>query len=242
MLTQEKIQELSRRLQTSERNITREYVQHLFLSSLYKTKKADKLLFKGGTALRVIFQSPRFSEDLDFTGNDIRTTGEIDTLFLSALTELEMAGLDVRVQEAKKTSGGYLGIVRYELFDVTEGMKFEVSLRKNSKASAEVTSIVSDFTPPYTLVHVSAPDLVSGKIEALLSRRKPRDYYDLYFMLRHPGLNRIVEKKRFHAVLKCLADEKIDFKKELSILLPVSHHALLKNFKDNLRNEIRKYL
>lgn len=242
MLTRENIREFTRKFQTGEKNIIREYVQHLFLSGLYKTKKAGKLFFKGGTALRFVFQSPRFSEDMDFTGKDIRKTDEIDTLFLSALAELEMAGLDVRLKEAKETSGGYLGIVRYELFGVTEGIKFEVSLRKAPGTSGEAVSIVSDFTTPYTLIHISAPELVSGKIEALLFRRKPRDYYDLYFMLRHPGLNRIINKNKLNLVLKYLADEKIDFKRELSILLPVSHHLVLKNFKENLRNEIRRYI
>ncbi|MBN1444929.1 MAG: nucleotidyl transferase AbiEii/AbiGii toxin family protein [Candidatus Omnitrophica bacterium] len=53
---------------TTEINIAREYVQHLFLSSLYREKSSEKVLFKGGTALRIVFQSPRFSEDLDFSG------------------------------------------------------------------------------------------------------------------------------------------------------------------------------
>lgn len=242
MLAQENIQEFTRRFQTNEKNVIREYVQHLFLSSLYKVKKADKLLFKGGTALRFVFQSPRFSEDLDFTGKDIRKTDEIDTLFLDALAELETAGLDVHLKEVKRTSGGYLGIIHYELFGVTESMKFEVSLRRAPRVHGEAASIVSDFTTPYTLVHISAPELVSGKIEVLLSRRKPRDYYDLYFMLRSPSLNRIVNKNRLHLVLKCLADEKIDFKRELSILLPASHHLVLKNFKETLRGEIKRYI
>lgn len=242
MLTQESVQDFTKKFQTSEKNIIREYVQHLFLSSLYKTKEAGKLLFKGGTALRFVFQSPRFSEDMDFTGKGVRKIREIDTPFLSALAELEMAGLDVQLEEAKETSGGYLGIIRYKLFDVSEGIKFEVSLRKASKTHGEATSIVSDFTTPYSLIHISAPELVSGKIEALLFRRKPRDYYDLYFMLRHPALNRIVNKDMLHSVLGFLDNEKIDFKRELSILLPVSHHLVLKNFKENLRSEIGKYI
>jgi len=48
-------------------NIVREYFQHVFLGELYKLSNAEKLLFKGGTALRIVYGSPRFSEDLDFT-------------------------------------------------------------------------------------------------------------------------------------------------------------------------------
>ena len=40
----------------------------IFLSYLYQEPGSEKLLFKGGTALRIVFKSPRFSEDLDFSG------------------------------------------------------------------------------------------------------------------------------------------------------------------------------
>jgi predicted nucleotidyltransferase component of viral defense system len=90
----------------------REYIQHLFLAELYKIREADKLLFKGGTALRVAFLSPRFSEDLDFTGVNIFRHKEIDDWFLAVLAELEKMGIDIYFKEAKPTSGGYLGLIQ----------------------------------------------------------------------------------------------------------------------------------
>ena len=48
-------------------NIVREYAQHLFLTELYRLPGSEKLLFKGGTAFRIVYGCPRFSEDLDFT-------------------------------------------------------------------------------------------------------------------------------------------------------------------------------
>ena len=68
MITNEALEKLARQYQTGIfPNIVREYFQHMFLSELYKLPGADQLLFKGGTALRVIYDSPRFSEDLDFS-------------------------------------------------------------------------------------------------------------------------------------------------------------------------------
>ena len=68
MLSKEVFKNLARKYQTSEfPNIIREYFQHIFLSELYKLPGAEKMLFKGGTALRIIYGSPRFSEDLDFS-------------------------------------------------------------------------------------------------------------------------------------------------------------------------------
>jgi hypothetical protein len=41
---------------------------------------------------------------------------------------------------------------------------------------------VSDFVPAYTLVALALEQLVGQKIAALLSRKKARDFYDLYFI------------------------------------------------------------
>jgi len=119
MLTQENIKEFINKFQTNERNVVREYVQHLFLANLYRFRDAEKLLFKGGTALRFIFSSPRFSEDLDFTGQGISRHEEVDSIFLDTVAEIEKAGINISYNEAKPTTGGYLGIIHYELFDLT---------------------------------------------------------------------------------------------------------------------------
>ena len=39
----------------------------MFLNYLYKEKLAEKIYFKGGTCLHLFYNSPRFSEDLDFS-------------------------------------------------------------------------------------------------------------------------------------------------------------------------------
>ena len=43
-----------------------EYLQHELLDSIFKEKSAAGLCFIGGTAIRILYQNPRFSEDLDF--------------------------------------------------------------------------------------------------------------------------------------------------------------------------------
>ncbi|HCJ65819.1 MAG TPA: hypothetical protein DHV62_00455 [Elusimicrobia bacterium] len=241
MLSLENLQEFTKKFQTNEKNVIREYIQHLCLANLYKNKESEDLLFKGGTSLRFIYQSPRFSEDLDFTGRFWRFN-QIEDLFLRTLTEIEKIGIKISFKEAKPTTGGYLGLIHYDFLDFKEDMKFEVSLRKNKKIEGELTTLISDFTIPYTLIHLAPKELVNEKIQALINRGKPRDYYDLYFLLRHPALNRFVDKRRLKRTLDNLNKEQIDFKRELSVLLPVMHQMILKNFKEILRKEIEKHL
>lgn len=242
MLTQESLQGFTKKFQTNERNVIREYIQHLCLGNLYKNKEAQNLLFKGGTSLRLIYQSPRFSEDLDFSGKSISSHNKIEDLFLKTLAEIEKMGIEISFKEAKPTTGGYLGIIHYELFDFAEDMKFEISLRKGKRLEGEFTTVVSDFANAYTVIHLAPEELVDEKIQALINRGKPRDYYDLYFLLRHPALNKAVDKRRLNIVWDNLNKTQLDFKRELSVLLPVSHHMILKDFKGILRKEIERYL
>lgn len=240
MLSKENLKEFTNKNQTIEKNIAREYIQHLFLSLLYKIPSSEKLLFKGGTAMRIIYQSPRFSEDLDFTGQNIFQYRIIDDIFIDVISEIEKMGIDISLQEAKPTAGGYLGIIHYNLYDFNEDMKFEISLRRGKKLKNEITTIVNDFIPVYTMVHLSSEEITEGKIAALVDRKKPRDFYDFYYILRHPELHRYIKKETLFKVKKILNEIQINFKKELSVLLPVSHHLILKDFKSMLIKEIEK--
>ena len=69
MLTNRQIKILATEFQTTEYNIAQEYCQHIFLSVFYSRPLSNQVFFKGGTALRIVFDSPRFSEDLDFSSN-----------------------------------------------------------------------------------------------------------------------------------------------------------------------------
>ena len=48
-------------------NILREYLQAFVMRSLHESEAFACLSFVGGTALRFVYDLPRFSEDLDFS-------------------------------------------------------------------------------------------------------------------------------------------------------------------------------
>jgi len=58
---------LSNKLQISIDCIVREEYEILLLKEIFESKYGTKLVFKGGTSLRLAYGSPRYSEDLDFT-------------------------------------------------------------------------------------------------------------------------------------------------------------------------------
>lgn len=100
--------------------------------------------------------------------------------------------------------------------------------------------INSDYIPAFNIFCLPFKHLIREKINALLERAKPRDFYDVYFILR---MNLPVDKANLNLdkVLQKLDASKIDFKRELSFLLSKSHHTILRDFKNILRKEIKKY-
>lgn len=261
MLNLETLHQFTRQFQTSLDNILQEYCQNLFLSYLYQEAGSERLLFKGGTALRMIFKSPRFSEDLDFTGIHI-TQSEIDELFMNTLANIEKTGVHVEIQEAKKTTGGYLGIAVFKLHEREAHIQIEISLRNGKKSRARpshseakpimpsrgwATSsgsralIQNSYLPAYTIVHEPLEELVTGKLNALLNRQKPRDFYDFYFFL-SGDFPLVREKSYLTKVFTLLRESKINFRNELRRLLPMSHAMLLKDFKKILEQKIQRFL
>lgn len=240
MIQEEEIERLVVKSQTSKINVYREYCQHLFLSYLYRQKEAgNTLFFKGGTALRLIYGSPRFSEDLDFSSPE-SNVGKIESIIENTLEEIEHEAIKIDLTESKKTIGGYLAIIDFKLTSQKIPLKIEVSFREK-KAKGEVTSITSEFTTPYTAVMFSKKDLVRQKIQALMTRGKPRDFYDLYFMLRK-NMFHDEEKYKFKEMLNKVKKTEIPFKMELEGFLPKSHWLLLKNFKESLEKELEMRL
>ena len=241
MITRQFITELSIKNQTSEQNIAREYCQHLFLSYLYKRSGAEKMLFKGGTALRIVFKSPRFSEDLDFSAYNV-SISEINQLVDEILKDIEKEGIQpvkkVNPETDGETSGGYFAIINLKLMEFDSEIKIQVSLRTKEQIGSNTTLVENDFIPPYTIVYLEERLLVGEKVRALLDRAKRRDFFDLYFMLRHRELVKFIPKDIDDLKGKLLEVLKNGWEKELKLFLPVSYQTLIKDFQERLKKEI----
>jgi predicted nucleotidyltransferase component of viral defense system len=250
MISQEAIRKLARQYHVAEHpNIVREYFQHLFLSEFYKLEDADHLLFKGGTALRIVYQSPRFSEDLDFTMTGVakhRQKSLIEHLFTAALAGVEHTGVIVTLgPKLGPTSGGYYGDAAFRMYDYEPvTVAINISSRDGHKATGEIDTIASDFIPGYSIYHLSQDELVSEKIfGALLNRGKARDFYDLYFIMRR-GMLSPAQKKALGKVQKKILDmaKKVNFQSELSVFLPSDQQKIIRGFPKTLADELNRQL
>lgn len=177
------------------RHIAREYLQARILASLQRAGAMIPLAFHGGTALRVLYQLPRYSEDLDFALE--RPTPEYDLrAYLRAVaSDLMHEGYTVEVR-LKEEGVVHSGLVRfrgllYELErlaqrDETLMIKVEVDTRPPAGAGLEITVVRRHEL--LRLQHHDRPSLLSGKLHAILQRpyAKGRDLYDLFWYLATP--------------------------------------------------------
>lgn len=240
MIDQKILDGLIGKFQSNKVNIYREYAQHLFLSSFYRKENTEKILFKGGTALRMVYKSPRFSEDLDFSGTEINQK-EIESILTEILADLDKENLEADLEEAKPTSGGYLSNISLSIYDVSVTIAIQISLRKKNIKEFQTVPIISDYIPSYVANVLPLSELAGEKLQAALTRGKPRDFFDVYFLLKErllPGK----EIPRLENVEKILEEKKINFRREMGLFLPLSMSPFIKSFPKPLLNEIQRFL
>jgi len=95
--------------------------------------------------------------------------------------------------------------------------------------------------PANLLLRLIEEDLVDEKLQALLTRRKPRDFFDCYFMLRK-GMIPPAKRRLLLQVKEALLGARVNFKAELGDFLPRSHQSILSGFKQVLLSELERYL
>lgn len=249
MITRQFITDIATKYQTTEGNVAREYCQHLFLSYFYKKPKSEKVLFKGGTALRLIFKSPRFSEDLDFSAINAGTitVQEINGLIDGVIVDIKNEGIEcekiLNPGTQGETTGGYFAIIKMKMLEFTSEIRLQISFRSPSEAISNTTLIQNDFIAPYVMIYLTESMLVSEKIQALIERKKPRDFFDLYFILRSNELVKFIPKMpNLKSQLIEIINQERGIENELKIFLPVSYQTLLKDFKDRLQKEIEMHI
>lgn len=221
--------------------IIREYVQLLFLRYFYERQREIKAFFKGGTALRFLFNSFRFSEDLDFTCvgpmKKIKKSLREDILpKLGAESGFKILVKDEKVFE--EVGVGYRLVLQpNELIRQPLGIRLDFSFReKPIEAEVSAVSVYDYPISPFPLVtHLSKKEILAEKVRAVLVRRTPRDLFDLWFLLKQGTLlewDFVIKKMKYYPKVKF--DKEIlkreiqkfkpeELKKDLNQFLPANY-------------------
>lgn len=143
----------------------------------------------------------------------------------------------------KGGTGGYLAKINFSLYNLKFLIRIEISFRqsRNKKIVSKTSIIENDYIHTYSIMHLPLSSIIDGKLAALRSRAKARDWYDFYFFL-HKNILEHQHKKHLPRLLEKIEDSRTDFKKMLKDFLPRSHQMLLKDFKLILIREIKRFL
>ena len=172
-------------------NYLREYLQLLILQILDEKGCFRNIAFLGGTALRILYDLKRFSEDLDFSLINTENYS-FANIMKSIERELRLKNFDVtiRYKDHKTVASAFIKFNNIlhqtnltSLKDQKLLVKFEVDQKPPEGFKTEFTMINNEFLIGIT--HFDLPSLFAGKIHALLCRKyaKGRDYYDLTWYL-----------------------------------------------------------
>jgi len=184
----------------------KEVMQEITLAGLSRSKFFNKGAFYGGSALRIFYGLPRFSEDLDFTLFKSDPDFKLKPYFATVKQTLESFGFDVTIEEVKKPesrkveSAFLKANTRIHLLKLSAGstlagkvqtnklinIKFEVDVYPPLGFETEVKPLLPPITASVTVLKPSS--LFAGKMHAILfrdwkGRVKGRDYYDLLWYL-----------------------------------------------------------
>lgn len=200
--------------------IIREIVQSIVLIGLSRSNFFKIASFYGGTALRIFYNLNRYSEDLDFTLNEVDDNFSI-TPYISKIQEVALSyGLNLEISSKIKTANtpiesAFTKLNTYQTFiNLKINSKMVATLHKdeNIKVKLEIDCHPAigfktenkwldmlEFAP---VVVLDEPSLFAGKLHAILCRNykntvKGRDYYDFLFYIKNkikPNMNYLKNK------------------------------------------------
>ena len=187
-------------------NALKEIIQEIALLGLWRAKFFEHASFYGGSALRILYNLDRFSEDLDFSLLKKNNNFNIIKYCKAIESELSSFGFSVSVENKVKKNktniesafikGGTLqnlikinipdNIIKQEHNKKIMKIKLEVDTNPPLNFETDVKFLLNPI--PFSVKTYKLSSLFAGKLHAVLCRSwgnrvKGRDYYDFIWYL-----------------------------------------------------------
>lgn len=172
---------------------------------LYFIKDINGIYFKSGTALNKVFLNhTRLSEDLDFSSK----------VKINSIKDQIETKMDKDVFPSVEIDHFTKDFIRYHVFfnSYFEG-KCSVNLDLNSKASIhlrpELHKVRNFYGLDFQICTLNIEEIIAEKLRSLILRNQPRDYFDLYFILKRYKINFELVKTKLKEANSTFNKEKI---------------------------------
>ncbi|MBN1860858.1 MAG: nucleotidyl transferase AbiEii/AbiGii toxin family protein [Candidatus Thermoplasmatota archaeon] len=185
MITKIELGKIAEQKHLSPRNTEKDYLLELILYNLTDFRRT--LVFKGGTALYKFYNLNRFSEDLDFdiAGKQFN----LNALTKKILRGFELTGIQRTLDETTEYHNeiNMRFIARGPLYDGSKNSMSRVTLNLSKRERPTLTSnklLIASYPeiPSFEVNVLDTKEIVAEKIRCIMTREKPRDIYDLWFL------------------------------------------------------------
>lgn len=223
-------------------NALKEIVQEVALLGLSRSGFFTHASFYGGTALRIFYGLPRFSENLDFSLDQSDPAFELSDYIKYVEKELSAYNFDMTVRKKEKShqsdvqSAFIKGNTMQNILEITSNdaavygmnpnavikIKFEIDTNPPEGAEYQYKSALTPSAYRAKLYDISS--LFAGKIHAVLCRDykhrvKGRDYYDYIWYLKNGySVNLFHLQKRMEQSGKWHSEDILSFSKLKELL------------------------
>jgi predicted nucleotidyltransferase component of viral defense system len=209
-------EKLSKELSIDITQVVREYYEILVLRGISKFPESESLIFKGGTALRLVYNSPRFSEDLDFSLTEDILKGNFKNIIQKTISPFP----EMKITDLAQKRYTYLAEIKisrdYLAFPFR--IKIEISKRTQGNYNFELKMIKSPCSIYSVLFQVATlKQLYKDKQLCIKNRKEPKDFFDLWFLSELLGMKYEPKTKIDRKTLK----------RDLRKFLPAEFHKII---------------
>ncbi len=207
---------LAKKLGIDILQVVREYYEILVLRGISLLQWGKDIIFKEGTAMRLVYGSPRFSEDLDFSiiRNSMKKNFEKDIMnLISPFYECE-------IDDIMEKHFTYLAEIKVkkEFLPHPFRIKIEISKRVEENYQWKLKVASSPSSIYSVLLKVSTlSQLYKDKIKCLQDRAKPKDLFDLWY----------ISQKLNIPYKSPVSLEKKILRRDLKKYLPLNFHLII---------------
>lgn len=185
MISRAELARISKEKHLPIRNAEKDYLLELLLFALSDYRRF--LVFKGGTALYKFYNLNRFSEDLDF--DLVGKRFDVDKMIKKITRNLELTGMRRTITEKIEYSNetNIRFAIRGPLYDGTKNSMSRVTINISKREQPILPLerlLVANYPeiPSFELSVLGEGEIAAEKIRCILTRDKPRDIYDLWFL------------------------------------------------------------
>lgn len=178
MVTKAELVSIARKQKLPLGMIEKDFVLTLVLREIYNSQFKNTLVFKGGTALHKLYLHKRLSIDLDFTALD-----EFDIDVFRNILLIKEINSEIRKIRAFENSVS-IDLKYISLLNYPDSIKIDISLREKPLLGLKAVAVHSSYFPDFPVLTFQIEEIASEKMRALIQRKRPRDYLDMWLLLK----------------------------------------------------------